>query len=104
MFELLYDTEDSELDQYINKFVIINFKVTQDSNMKLSVCSKIYKKSNNELIAIKYYDQIKEKYFLEILNNDYLYDIDELNIKYDELINSEEVDKLGEILNRFQII
>ncbi len=104
MFELLYDTEDSELDQYINKFVIINFKIKYDSFIKLSVCSKIYKKSNNELIAIKYYDHIKEKYFLEILNNDYLYDIDELNIKYDELINSEEVDKLGEILNRFQII
>lgn len=104
MYDLIYDTSDSELDQYKNKFIIKNFKILENSYLKLSICSKIYKNSNKELIAIKYYDHIKNRYLLEIINDDYSYDIDELNIDYDKIVTSEELESIRLILSNFIVV
>ncbi len=104
MYDLIYDTSDSELDQYKNKFIIKNFKILENSYLKLSICSKIYKNSNKELIAIKYYDHIKNRYLLEIINDDYSYDIDELDIDYDKIVTSEELESIRLILSNFIVV
>ena len=104
MYDLMYETSDSELDQYKNKFIIKNYNILENTYLKLSVCSKIYKNSNKELIAIKYYDHIKDRYLLEIINNDYGYDIDEIDIYYDKIVTSEELESIRLILSNFIVV
>ena len=103
MSELYFDSDNSELDAYKNRILIENFDIVKNPYLNIITRSKIYLNSNKKLLGVIYHNLITEKDLLFVVEEDYRYDLDELNLEYDSFISFEELDNLFKLVKNLFI-